>query len=124
MPRSKNKLWLEVSWYTKDKKPLIRKHYKQVLIRCFKNEFVSSECKVKTIIVCPTKVSVTFKPNLAVSLAATIQQVKGTSSFYINNQRFLKTKFEWQKGYAIANARTNPLKRKIPSSLKAGTFSD
>ncbi len=114
MPRSKNNLWLEVSWFTKDKKPLIRKHYKQVLIRCCKNEFVSSECKVKTIIVCPTKVSVTFKPNLAVSLAATIQQVKGTSSFYVNNQRFLKTKFEWEKGYAIANAKTNPLKRKTP----------
>jgi hypothetical protein len=74
--------------------------------------------------VCPTKVSVTFKPNLAVSLAATIQQVKGTSSFYVNNQRFLKTKFEWEKGYAIANAKTNPLKRKTPTPLEAEAFTN
>lgn len=124
MPRSKNYLWLEASWYTKNKKPLIKKHFKQVLLRCCKNEFMSSDCKVKTILVRSTKVSVTFKPNLAVSLAATIQQVKGTSSFYINNQRFLKIKFEWEKGYSIANARPNPLKRKTSAPLEAEAFTN
>ncbi len=124
MPRSQNKIWLEVTWYTKDKIPVIRKHFCKLLLRYCKNEFIALECKVKTITVRPTRMTVIFKPNLSIPIAATIQQIKGSSSFYINHQRLLKSEFEWEKAYSITSPHASGIKQKIPASLKAETFSD
>lgn len=113
MPRSQNKIWLEATWYTKDKQSIIRKHFSKLLLRYCKNELIALECKVKTITVRPSRMTIIFKPNLSIPIAATIQQIKGSSSFYINHQRLLKAEFEWEKAYSITCHHVPGIKQKI-----------
>jgi putative transposase len=47
----------------------------------------------------PDHVHLFFGMNPAQSLSDLMQDVKGSSSKWINEKKFLKSKFEWQQGY-------------------------
>jgi len=42
-----------------------------------------------------------FLQNPKVAVADTIKQLKGSSSFWLNKNEFIKDKFSWQRGYGV-----------------------
>ena len=100
MSHSYYTIWIHAVWSTKDRLPLISADLEQILYPAIENEFLESGCSVSIINGMPDYVHCLFKLNPNLSLAATIKQVKGASSHFINESKLIPDHFCWQSGYA------------------------
>lgn len=94
------RIWIHTVFGTKLRKPLIQPTFEQSLYEHIKNHFeVDFHCLVRIINGCPDHVHILFllSPNYA--LKDILQNIKGESSHWVNEQDFMTTKFAWQIGY-------------------------
>ena len=100
MPQSYNKIWIHAIWSTKYRMPLIHSKVEKKIYYFMSQQFIESGCPVSIINGMPDHVHCLFLLNPQKSIAEVIQQVKGSSSHYINSENLCQSKFLWQTGYA------------------------
>lgn len=99
MPNSYNKIWLHVVFSTKYRANLINlKIEKQIHIH-MREQLIAHGCPVAMINGMPDHVHLLFLQNPKIAVADIIKQVKGNTSFWINEQKLIGEKFGWQNGY-------------------------
>jgi REP element-mobilizing transposase RayT len=100
MPHSFNKIWIHAIWSTKNWYPFIASEIEYMVYEHMYTQFNDLSCPVRIINGMPDHIHCLYllKPQLA--NIEVIKQVKGNTSFYINDQKLVKDKFAWQTGYA------------------------
>ena len=100
MPHSLTKIWIHLIFGTKERFPLINQSFEGQLYNYIKNLLEKDfDCIVDIINGAADHVHISFIQNQNYSLADIVKNIKGNSSHWINQNKFLKTKFTWQTGY-------------------------
>jgi len=100
MSHSFNNIWVHVVCNTKDKAPFIKEEFEHGLFRFMTEQLVEMGCFVEEINGVPDHVHVLFRLSPTKSISEVMKQLKGSSSFWINDKKLTKEKFNWQTGYA------------------------
>ncbi len=100
MSHSYNKIWIHAVWTTKYRQPILSLDVEQVIYDYMRMQFLEIGCAVQIINGMPDHVHCLYQMNHTIANADIIKQVKGATSYYININNLLATKFAWQTGYA------------------------
>jgi REP element-mobilizing transposase RayT len=100
MSHSFNKIWIHSIWSTKDRLPLIEKKLEIPLYDYMSDQFGEVGCRVRIINGMPEHVHCLFLLNPKKAVSEIIQQVKGGTSYHVNDKNLIQEKFSWQSGYA------------------------
>jgi putative transposase len=111
MPHSFNKIWIHAIWSTKERFPLIQPPIEKKVYEYMSSQFVESGCPVRIINGMPDHIHSLFLLNPKKPVTEIIKQVKGSTSYWINEQDLIKEKFAWQTGYAAYSVSESVLER-------------
>lgn len=100
MEKSLIRIWIHAWFSTKDVMPLINVSFEAVLHEKIKNK-IQSEFKsfVKNINGTENHIHILFMLNPVYNVADIMKNIKGESSHWVNQHRFIDAKFAWQKSY-------------------------
>lgn len=93
------KLWIHLVWSTKNRVHLIHQDMKPRLIQHLQGQCASMRVDLRMINSMPEHVHAFFLLPAEMALAEVAKNMKGESSFWINQQKLLKYRFGWQIGY-------------------------
>ena len=93
------RIWIHLIWSTKNRQKIINSEFRENLI-----DHIKSNCKEKGIwldsINCVNDhIHLLISLSADVSVSTTVMLIKGESSHWINKNKFVKGKFEWQQEY-------------------------
>jgi REP element-mobilizing transposase RayT len=93
------KLWIHLIWSTKNREPFITKELKSKLISHIKENSEIKQIHIDFIncVKDHIHILITLKPDQ--KLSDVIRLIKGESSFWVNKNKLIKFKFEWQDEY-------------------------
>lgn len=94
-------VWLHAVFTTKDRQPLITTDLEEELFPFLYDEFDKLGCKLNIVNGLPDHIHCLFMLDAQHSYASVMKQIKGASSYYINDNNLIQEKFSWQKGYAV-----------------------
>jgi len=100
MSSSYNKIWIHAIWATKYRRGFITNEIEEMLYENIRCQFIEMGCTVSIINGATDHIHCLFLMNPNKSIAEIIKQVKGNSSYLINNQKKDYEKFVWQRGYS------------------------
>lgn len=110
---SYNKIWIHFIWETLDKQKILHLDARKTI-----SNFLYNYCKEKKIFMKINFVNadhvhalVDLPTNL--SIEECIKLLKGASSFFINKQEVINTKFSWGKGYGAFSVSPSQLDKVI-----------
>lgn len=97
------KVMIHAIWGTKNRRPLLHKEIRHALY-----DHIIENAKTKGLFIdsingVDDHIHLLFGLNADLSIAKTIQLIKGESSYWINKQGLLKHKFEWADEYYAAS---------------------
>ena len=97
------KVMIHAIWGTKNRRPLLQKEIRHTLY-----DHIIENAKTKGLFIDSVNgvddhIHLLFGLNADLSIAKTIQLIKGESSYWINKQGLLKHKFEWADEYYAAS---------------------
>ena len=103
------KVMVHAVWGTKSRQSLLLKNIRPVVYR-----HISENAKAKGIHIdclngAEDHIHVLLGLNAELSIAKTIQLIKGESSFWINKQKLIKNKFEWADEYYMVSVSESKL---------------
>jgi REP element-mobilizing transposase RayT len=93
------KIWIHAVFGTKYREPLITPEIQKQVYRLIADELEALGCKLLAINGIPDHVHVLFLLNSQKSIAEVMKQIKGGSSYQINQQALTPNRFAWQTGY-------------------------
>ena len=111
MSHSFIKCWLHAVWTTKDGQLLITPSIEQTVYNRVEIELRSEKCFVRIINGMPDHIHSLFVINPRRSISDILQNVKGSSSHWFNQQDILPVKFAWQKGSAVFSVSESQVNR-------------
>ena len=100
MSYSYNKIWLHVIFATKNRASFITTKVESQIHGHMREQLIENGCPVRIINGMPDHVHLLFLQNPKIAVADIIKQVKGNTSYWVNEQNLLPVKFSWQTGYA------------------------
>ncbi len=99
MSHSLTKIWIHAIFGTKDRQPLIKKTVSDRVYEYIRAILEDLECPVNIVNGVEDHTHILFQLSPSRALAEVMQNIKGKSSHWINQENLLRTKFAWQKGY-------------------------
>ena len=110
MPNTYTQVHIHCVFAVKRRECLIQKVWKDELYKYMTGIIQHYEHKVLAIDGMPDHVHILFAMRPTQSLSDLMQDIKGSSSKWINERRFVKGHFEWQSGYgafAVSKSKVN-----------------
>ena len=99
MRRNKLRLYLHLVWATWDRHPLITPEIERPLYRCIQKEAKDKGCKVLALNGVADHVHLLVSFPATITIAELVKQVKGVSSYFVNQSLKPTTEFKWQGFY-------------------------
>ena len=93
------KIYIHFIWSTKNRESLINGLLKPLLLNHIKENSVKKEIYIDTVNCVSDHIHLLVSLGTEQTIAKTDMLIKGESSFWVNKQKLLKTKFEWQDEY-------------------------
>lgn len=93
------KVMIHSVWGTKNRVPFLTTDVREKMIEHIKENAKSKQIFIDTINGYTEHLHCLFGLNVDMTIAKTMQLIKGESAFWINKQKLLKTKFEWADEY-------------------------
>jgi putative transposase len=100
MSHSYNQIWIHAIWTTKYRNPLIGIDVENCIHQYLHEQYMEFGCPAQIINGMPDHVHSLFLLNSKQPIMAVLKQVKGASSYWINEENIIDEKFYWQSGYA------------------------
>ena len=116
MPHYHAKIWVHLITATKNRSLLIDPSSEQEIYGNMWQELLLLGCPTDVINGMPDHVHSLFLLNPKHALSSVIQQVKGSTSHWINDKKLLAGYFAWQTGYAaysVSESRLETVRRYI-----------
>ncbi|UJF30863.1 IS200/IS605 family transposase [Kaistella sp. 97-N-M2] len=99
MPNTYVKLYVQAVFSVKYRQALIGEHFSKELFAVIGNLINETGCKVIIVNGVADHVHCFFSLKSSISLSEVMKNVKAKSSKWINENEFLKQRFEWQRGF-------------------------
>jgi putative transposase len=93
------KVFIHYIWATKNRRLLISKELKPLLLQHISENTGKKEIFIDTINCVADHIHLLVSLGTEQTIAKTAMLIKGESSFWVNKQKFIKDKFEWQDEY-------------------------
>lgn len=100
MSHSFNKIWIHSVWSTKERIPIIKTDFENMIFPFVSNQLKELGCPVRIVNGMPDHIHCLFLMNPQKTIAEIVKQIKGSSSHFINQENIIPEKFAWQTGYA------------------------
>ncbi|MES2836002.1 MAG: IS200/IS605 family transposase [Bacteroidota bacterium] len=99
MPNTYTQIHIHFVFAVKHRNAVINDSWKEELYKYIAGIIRNNEHKLIAIGGMPDHIHILIGVRASQSISDLMQDVKGNSSKWINEKRFLNTKFEWQEGY-------------------------
>ena len=99
MSHSFNNIWVHLVFTTKNREPLIKQDFEERLYRFMTKQLVEMDCFVEEINGVRDHMHILIRLSPTKSISEVAKQLKGSSSFWVNDQKLSEQKFGWQTGY-------------------------
>ena len=99
MANTFTQIHIQAVFAVQNRKCIIQKHWKDELFKYITGIVHNNNHKLLAINGMPDHVHVLFGLRPAQSIADLMQDIKGSSSKWINEKGFIRSKFSWQEGY-------------------------
>jgi putative transposase len=99
MPNTYHQIHIQAIFAVKKRTGLIQKEWKDELYKYITGTIQTHDHKLLAINGMPDHLHIFFGIRPTQSLSDLMQDVKGNSSKWINEKKFIREKFEWQGGY-------------------------
>ena len=86
-------------WSTKNREHIITKDLKPLLLNHIKSNSIKKEIFIDSINCVSDHIHLLVSLGTEQTIAKTAMLIKGESSFWVNKQKLIKNKFEWQDEY-------------------------
>ncbi len=96
---SHTRILLHVIWATKNRNPLITKELKPLLLNHIKNNSVKKGIFIESMNCVEDHIHLLISLSADQAIAKVVMLIKGESSFWINKEKLIPVKFEWQFDY-------------------------
>ena len=93
------KVLIHFIWSTKNRQPLINRELKPLLLEHIKENSIKKSIFIDTLNCVTDHIHMVVSLGTEQTIAKTAMLIKGESSFWVNKQNLLNTKFEWQDEY-------------------------
>ena len=93
------KLWIHLIWSTKYRRKLISRELKPLLLDHIIVNAKTKSIYIDTVNCVDDHIHVLVSLSTDQSVAKVTQMIKGESSFWVNHNHLIKSKFEWQDEY-------------------------
>jgi REP element-mobilizing transposase RayT len=97
------KIYLHIVWSTKDRKPLITKELKPLLLNHIIENSKTKNIFIDSINCVDDHVHLLISLGIEQTLSKIMLLIKGESSYWVNKQKIIPNKFEWQDEYFAAS---------------------
>ncbi|NQT65304.1 MAG: IS200/IS605 family transposase [FCB group bacterium] len=101
MPQTYYKIWLHIVWSTKDRFPFLSSEIRKKLFDHIYTIAFEKVYHLSLINGIEDHVHCLFSFNPKYSISKMINDIKGESSHWLNEQKLLKAKFNWQRGFSV-----------------------
>lgn len=109
--KSYSSLWIHCVWTTKDRQPLLDKNIRIQVFQFIKHNALENGYTVDVINGIEDHVHCLIRLMPSQRLSDLLKQIKGSSSRYINEGKYVETKFSWQVGYSAISVSPNNLEK-------------
>jgi putative transposase len=99
MPNSYVRIWIHAVWSTKYRSFFIHFDKEKIIHDHMLEQFQNMGCRVKAINGMQDHVHCLFSLNPKIPLDRIIQQVKGSTSYFVNKNNIIPEYFKWQDGF-------------------------
>ncbi len=93
------RIWLHCVWGTKRRTPFLTENNKKIIIEHIKENAKDKNIYIDFINGYENHLHCTISLNPEQNISKIMQLIKGESSYWINNQKLIKGKFEWADEY-------------------------
>ncbi len=93
------KIWIHLIWSTKNREKLISKELKQILLQHIKENARLKEIFIDTLNCVQDHIHLLISLGREQTISKIVMLIKGESSNWVNKNKLLKGKFEWQDEY-------------------------
>jgi len=93
------KIWLHVVWGTKNRSPVLSESIRKELFQHIKDNARQKQLYIDCINGHVDHVHCLIGLNADMSIAKTVQLLKGEAAFWLNKSKLIKPKFEWADEY-------------------------
>ena len=93
------KIWIHAVWSTKNREHWLDKSFRQELFDHIYKNALSKDILMEIVDGHSNHVHCLFRLKNEQTISKVMQLIKGESSFWINQQKFIKEKFIWQEEY-------------------------
>ncbi len=110
MRQSKAEIYLHLVWGTMHREAFVTPGIERAVYRCIENEARRQRCEVLAIGGMPDHVHLCVKIPTNLAISRLMNQVKGVSSHFVQDQLPEAMPFQWQEGYGVFSVGTNQVK--------------
>ena len=93
------KVMIHLIWSTKNRVPLISKKLKPLLISHIKENSITKGIYIDSLNCVEDHIHLLISLGTEQTIAKTVMLIKGESAFWVNKQKIISQKFEWQDEY-------------------------
>ncbi len=111
MSQTYYKIWLHIVWSTKDRFPFLSPEIRKELFTHIHEIASKNEYHLSLINGTEDHVHCLFSLNPKLAISKLINEIKGESSHWLNEQKFLKARFSWQRGFAAFSVSESGVKK-------------
>ncbi len=92
-------VYIHFIWATKNRVPLITKELKPLLLNHIKENSIKKEIFIDSLNCVDNHIHLLVSLGTEQTIAKTAMLIKGESSFWVNKNKLIQNKFEWQDEY-------------------------
>lgn len=92
-------VYIHFIWATKNRAPLISNELKPLLLNHIKENSIKKRIFISSLNCVDDHIHLLVSLGTEQTIAKTAMLIKGESSFWVNKQKIIPTKFEWQDDY-------------------------
>ena len=93
------RVWIHLVWTTKNKTPMLRKEMRQNVFQHMRDNAAAKDIFLDCINGVADHVHALVSLRADMTIAKTVQLLKGEAAHWINEQKLLPFRFEWQEEY-------------------------
>ncbi len=105
------RVWIHAVWCTKNREPYLTAEVRRKVINHIRENAKKKQIYIDTLNGYTDHLHCLFGLNADMTVAKTLQLIKGESAYWVNKEKITQTKFEWADEYYAASISESHLER-------------
>jgi REP element-mobilizing transposase RayT len=118
MPNTYSRIFIQIVFAVKGRQNLIQENMRETLQKYISGIVTNEKQKLFAIYCMPDHTHIFISISSEIKLSDLVRDIKANSSRFINEQKWLKQKFQWQEGYGAFSYGFSPIDTVVNYILK------